>query len=102
MHPVNQNVLTWWPGKDPLAEVFKYGGIGYSVSNTATPGTGYWMKHLGANVYNTGEEWPAIQIVTHNPIAGNSGWNLIGGYEQSVATAGLTTNPPGLITWTSI
>jgi hypothetical protein len=100
LHPVDQNVLTWWPGKDPLADVFKYGGMGYVITNTATPGEGYWMKHLGANVYNTGDEWPAngIPKVPHNPIAGIAGWNLIGGYEQRIATAGLTTNPPGLIT----
>jgi murein tripeptide amidase MpaA len=98
LHPVDQNVLTWWPGKDPLAEVFKYGGVGYNVVNTATPGEGYWMKHLGANVYNTGEEWPAsgIQKVLHNSITAFPGWNLIGGYELSVGTAGITTNPPGL------
>jgi hypothetical protein len=98
LHPVDQNVLTWWPGKDPLAEVFKYGGVGYNMVNTATPGEGYWMKHLGANVYNTGEEWPAsgIKKVLHNPITAFPGWNLIGGYELSVGTAGITTNPSGL------
>ena len=56
------------------------------------------MKHLGANTYNTGEEWPAggIQTVTHDPLTAASGWNLIGGYELSVGTAGVTTNPSGL------
>ena len=51
------------------------------------------MKNLGAQTYN----YPAIQIVPHDPIAGASGWNLIGGYENTVATSGLTTTPPGLI-----
>ena len=37
-----------------------------------------------------------IQIVPHDPIAGVAGWNLIGGYELSVTTANVTTNPPGL------
>jgi hypothetical protein len=99
LHPVNQNVLTWWSGKDPLADVFKYGSIGYIAISTATPSEGYWMKHLGANVYNTGDEWPAggIQIVPHNPINAFIGWNLIGGYENIVATSDLTTTPPGLI-----
>ena len=48
------------------------------------------MKHIGARTYNTGEEWPAggIQIVPHDPLTAASGWNLIGGYELSVATAG--------------
>ena len=46
------------------------------------------MKHTGARTYKTGEEWPAggIQIVAHDPLAGASGWNLIGGYE-TVGTA---------------
>jgi len=58
------------------------------------------MKNLGANTYNTGDEWPAggIQIVAHDPIPGALGWNLFGGYETTVATSGLTTTPGGLIT----
>jgi hypothetical protein len=57
------------------------------------------MKHLGANVYNTGDEWPAggIQIVAHDPINAVTGWNLVGAYENTVSTSGLTTTPPGLI-----
>ncbi len=80
-----------------VLSVFKYAG-GYQAVTDATPGLGYWMKHSGALTYNTGEEWPAagIQIVAHDPLAGASGWNMIGGYELSVATAGVTTNPPGL------
>ncbi len=96
--PTNQNVSTWWIGKDPAAGVFKFNGS-YSTVTTAEPGTGYWMKNLGARVYNTGDEWPAggIQFVSHNPLPGMEGWNLFGGYEQSVPAAGLTTTPPGLI-----
>jgi hypothetical protein len=56
------------------------------------------MKHSGVQIYNTGDEWPAggIQIVSHDPIPGNAGWNLIGGYEDTLAVASITTNPPGL------
>ena len=99
LHPTNQNVTTWWSGKDPAAGVFKFSG-GYQAVTTAVPGTGYWMKNLGTNTYNTGDEWPAggIQIVAHNPITAATGWNLFGGYETTVATSGLTTTPAGLIT----
>jgi hypothetical protein len=57
------------------------------------------MKHSGNRTYNTGDEWPSsgIQIVTHNPLTGAAGWNLIGGYENIVAAANLTTTPPGQI-----
>ena len=99
LHPTNQNVLTWWSGKDPAAGVFRFSG-GYLPVTTTTPGQGYWMKHSGAKTYNTGDEWPAggIQIVAHNSLTGATGWNLIGGYETSVLTANITTTPPGLRT----
>ena len=93
----DQNVNTWWPFRDPGANVFKYAG-GYQSVTTTTPGIGYWMKNSGARTYNTGDEWPAggIQIVAHDPLAGASGWNLIGGYELRVQQQRITTNPPGL------
>ncbi|HSW56518.1 MAG TPA: choice-of-anchor J domain-containing protein, partial [Ignavibacteriaceae bacterium] len=92
----DQNVNTWWAFRDPGANVFRYAG-GYQAVTDAAPGIGYWMKHAGALTYNTGEEWPAggIQIVAHDPIAGASGWNMFGGYELSVPTANVTTNPAG-------
>jgi hypothetical protein len=97
LHPVDQNVSTWWQYRDPGANVFKYTG-GYQLITSATPGVGYWMKHSGARTYNTGDEWPAIQIVTNVPIIASEGWNLIGGYENIVSTSTITTTPPGLIT----
>ena len=98
-NPDGMGVNTWWAFRDPLANVFKYAGSYQSVTTTV-PGIGYWMKHTGPRTYNTGDEWPAggIQIVAHDPITAASGWNLFGGYELSVGTGGLTTNPPGLIT----
>jgi len=98
LHPVNQNVLTWWSGKDPAADVFKFLG-GYTAVTTLTPGTGYWMKQSGANTYSTGDEWPTegINIVPHDPISAATGWNLIGGYEYDAAVSGITTTPPGLL-----
>ena len=75
-------------------------GLGnYSTVTTTAPTEGYWMLHTGANTYNTGDEWPAggIQIVAHDPIPVSAGWNMIGGYEQSVPIGSLTTTPPGQI-----
>jgi hypothetical protein len=97
LHPVNQNVNTWWLNKDPSSDVFRYNGV-YQSTSTVIPGNGYMMKHNGAQVYNTGDEWPAvgIQLVPHDPIAGTAGWNIFGGYELSVTAANVTTNPPGL------
>ena len=100
---INQNgmgVNNWWTYRDISMSVFKFYNGGYQTVTTATPGVGYWMKHSGARTYNTGDEWPAggIEIVPHIPIEASSGWNMFGGYELSVSTSGLTTNPPGLIT----
>ena len=98
--PTNQNVNTWWPYRDPAANVFRFvSGSGYQSTNTAIPGKGYWMKQLGANTYNTGDEWPAegIKIVPHDPINVTSAWNMFGVYEDIVPANGLTTTPPGLI-----
>uniref|UniRef100_A0A7V3E8K9 T9SS type A sorting domain-containing protein n=1 Tax=Ignavibacterium album TaxID=591197 RepID=A0A7V3E8K9_9BACT len=97
LHPVDQNVNTWWQYRDQLANVYLYNS-GYQDVNTVQPGIGYWMKHSGSRTYNTGDEWPAIQIVPHNPINANQGWNLFGGYEQVVSVSALSTTPPGLIT----
>ena len=96
LHPVDQNVDTWWAFKDPAANVFKFDNYYQSVT-TAIPGLGYWMKHSGDRTYNTGEEWPAggINIVPHVPLAGAAGWNMFGGYELSVSTSNITTNPSG-------
>jgi len=90
LHPTNQDVTTWW--SNLTGSVFKFSG-GYVSTTTAATGEGYWMKNSGAEIYN----YPAIEIVTHDPIPALTGWNMIGGYENSAAVSGLTTNPPGLI-----
>jgi choice-of-anchor B domain-containing protein len=94
----DQSVNTWWQYRDLAADVFKYDG-GYQSETDATPGVGYWMKHSDARIYNTGDEWTAdgIQVVPHDPLNAIAGWNLIGGYENIVSTAGLTTTPSGVI-----
>ena len=91
LHPVDQNVTTWW--SNLTGSVFGFNG-GYVPVTTAATGEGYWMKNSGAQTYN----YPAIEIVPHDPISAAAGWNMIGGYENSAAVSGLTTTPPGLIT----
>jgi hypothetical protein len=95
----NQNINNWWQYRDPAASVFEYNGFGYISVNQVAPGTGYWMKHLGLNLYDTGDEWPAggLRIVRHDPINVHTGWNIFGIYEEIVPASGLTTIPSGLI-----
>ncbi len=100
INPDGQGVSNWW--SELTGTVYKFiPGSGYSGVTTTTPTEGYWMKNAGDNVYNTGDEWPAagIQIVPHDPVNAAGGWNLIGGYENSVDIAALTTTPPGQIVY---
>ena len=96
MHPVDQNVNTWWQFRNPLADVYRWTTT-YEPVTTTSPTQGYWMLHSGSNTYNTGDEWPLIFTVPNNPINVNAGWNMIGGYENFIAVSSLTTTPPGLI-----
>ena len=97
-NPFDQNVNTWWQYRDMSADVFKFSG-GYFPVTEVTPTIGYWMKHIGSRTYNSGDEWPegGIQVVDHSALIAEAGWNLIGGYELVVGTSGITTNPPGLL-----
>ena len=98
LHQVNQNTDLWWSGRDQAAGVYKFEG-GYQAVTSVEPGTGYWMKHTGSQTYNTGEEWPTEGIITmpHIPIVVNTGWNLIGGYENSISTENIFSIPPDII-----
>ena len=100
VNPDGQEVDTWWP--DLTGTVYKFvPGSGYSGITTTTPVEGYWMKHTGDNLYNTGDEWPAggIEIVSHDPIDAAANWNMLGGYENVVDVTALTTTPAGQIVY---
>ena len=99
LHPIDQNINTWWAYRDLSANVYKYSTSGYQSVDTLIPGIGYYMKNTDARIYNTGDEWPAggILEVPHDPITVASGWNIIGLYENNVTASSLTTSPPGLI-----
>jgi hypothetical protein len=99
INPDGQGVNNWWPGKNPGSSVFIYSGGYYEPVTTTKPGEGYWMNHIGNNIYNTGDEWPpeGIQRVPNDPINVSAGWNMIGGYEKVIQTNQITTTPPGLI-----
>ncbi len=100
INPDGQGVNTWWSGH--TGNVYKFvPGSGYNPVTTTTSGEGYWMKNVGNNVYNTGDEWPAggIQIVPHNPISVAAKWNMFGGYEGTIDATSLTTTPSGQIVY---
>ncbi len=82
----NQNVGTWWPNL--TGTVWEFNGTIYEARTVTTPGEGYWMKNVGAETYS----YTGIEIVTHDAIPATAGWNLIGGYEISVATSRINNN----------
>jgi hypothetical protein len=97
-HPNNQHINTWWQYRDQSASVFGFDKTYYQASDVST-GKGYWMKHSGNRIYNTGDEWPASGILysPHQPVQCNSGWNLISAYEIAVPVSALSTAPPNII-----
>jgi hypothetical protein len=100
LHPVDQNVSTWWSGIVPGSTAYRFLPTGYDPVTTATPGTGYWMKNNGTQTYNTGDEWPAggILHVPYDPLSVNAGWNMIGGYDFNVPVpGGITPIPLGSV-----
>lgn len=97
-----QNPNEWWPFRDFGTNLFKYISGGYQiVSDGITPTEGYWMKHSGNRVYNTGDEWPAegILCVPNDPFFRQSDWNVIGVYQCPVAVSDIQTDPPGCISF---
>ena len=88
INPAGMGVATWWPRR--TGTVWGFNGTQYVAKTVATPGEGYWMKNTIAETYN----YPAIQIVPHNPVPVTLGWNLIGGYETSPTVANLKLANP--------
>ncbi|MCC6255393.1 MAG: T9SS type A sorting domain-containing protein [Ignavibacteriaceae bacterium] len=91
INPSGMVTTDWWPNL--TGTVYKLvPGSGYVEVTSTTPSVGYWIKNTGTTTYY----YPELVRVAHNPIAGASGWNMIGGYELSVNAANITTIPPGL------
>jgi subtilisin family serine protease len=82
LHPVDQDVTTWW--SNLTGSVFEF-DAGYNPVTTVVPTEGYWMNNAGAETYS----YPAIDIVTHDPISVVAGWNMIGGFENIAPVSGL-------------
>jgi hypothetical protein len=87
-NPAGMGVGTWWPHK--TGTVWGFNGVQYVAKTVAVPGEGYWMKNTLAETYN----YPAIEIVAHNPIPVTLGWNMIGGYEMSPTIVALKAANP--------
>ena len=89
-NPDGMGVTDWWGNLTGTVYEF-VPGSGYNGITTTATGKGYWMKNSVTETYT----YPAIQIVTHDPISALTGWNMFGGYEDIVPISSLTTTPTG-------
>jgi hypothetical protein len=88
--PSGTPVLSAFPTK--TAGAFSYSGA-YQLKDTLETGSGYWMRFAsGQPVRIFGD------TLTTDSIGVSEGWNLIGSLTAPVATAGITSDPPGMVT----
>ncbi|AFH49537.1 Hypothetical protein IALB_1830 [Ignavibacterium album JCM 16511] len=98
-HPNNQNVNTWWQYRDLSTNVYELTNNRYQTTTEVTTGKGYWLKHSGNRIYNTGDEWPGSGLlsVPNLPINVTVGWNIIGVYQTPLFINSNITSPPNII-----
>lgn len=65
---------------------------GFVPVSTLENGVGYWLKFSGQGSFSLSGYPVDIQEI---PL--NAGWNMIGGFEQNVDVALISSEPPGLI-----
>ncbi|MFQ5627461.1 MAG: T9SS type A sorting domain-containing protein [bacterium] len=86
----DMSVSTLFPGAASGAFAFNNG---YVEATTLETGNGYWLKFNSANTYQV-----CGSVVAPKEITVNSGWNIIGPFEQDVPTASITSVPAGIVT----
>jgi hypothetical protein len=98
-HPNNQNVNTWWQYRDLSTNVYEFTNNRYQTTTEVTTGKGYWLKHSGNRIYNTGDEWPGTGLLSapNLPINVTAGWNVIGVYQTPLSINSNITSPPNII-----
>ncbi len=89
--PPNDSVKVMFPGS--VGNAFEYSSGGYVVSHTIDPGLGYWLKFtVPTSASFTG------QSIDVDSVSVTAGWNLIGSISTEIPTAGILSNPPGMVT----
>ncbi|BDQ02180.1 MAG: hypothetical protein KatS3mg036_1041 [Ignavibacterium sp.] len=98
-HPNNQNINTWWQYRDLSTNVYELTNNRYQTTTEVTTGKGYWLKHSGNRIYNTGDEWPGSGLLSapNLPINVTTGWNIIGVYQTPLFINSNITSPPNII-----
>ena len=98
IHPNSMTPDTLYRGRDITASVFRFNN-GYAAVTSLVPGEGYWMKHSGIRTYNwngtvqTGILYPKLNYAPRVGFAGNTGWNIIGGYDYNADVNFIRTMP---------
>ncbi|MGA9115814.1 MAG: FlgD immunoglobulin-like domain containing protein [Bacteroidota bacterium] len=88
----NDSVTVLFPGS-VFPYVFNFGPGGYQQQYRMLNGPGYWGKFPASDTLcMAGGAIPA------DTISVNQGWNIVGSVSMPLATAGITSNPPGINT----
>ncbi len=75
-----------------ISQAFAYDS-GYSAHDTLRKGAGYWLKFDEPQTISIPGDTTAAETV-----AVRTGWNLIGSITRPIATSGIVSEPPGMIT----
>jgi hypothetical protein len=76
---------------DALSKAFAFQGH-YVERDSVNPGYGFWLRFDATSVKSVIGE-----AITEDSVEIGPAWNLIGSVSSAVPTAGIVTNPPGLI-----
>ncbi len=77
---------------DAASSAYKYNNS-YQTITSFSNGVGYWLKFNIGKTYTIQGSSVSSKIVNVN-----TGWNIIGPFENNVPTSSITSNPTGIIT----
>ena len=101
-HPNSMSIDTLYRGRNLAANVFKFNSV-YTPVTSLVPGEGYWLNHTGVRTYNwngtvqSGTFYPKLNTTKNVSYSGNTGWNMIGGYEWNADVNFIRTMPENQI-----
>lgn len=87
--PNDSSVATLFPGA--TTQAYSYNNA-YVAATHLRPGRGYWLKFAAGNTFAVcGKPVRPLNVQV------SAGWNIIGGFDEPVTTAAITTTPAGII-----
>ncbi|MBV6480112.1 MAG: hypothetical protein HGGPFJEG_02957 [Ignavibacteria bacterium] len=85
------NMSTSYLFSNAISPAYSYNN-GYVTSDTLRNGKGYWLKFAGSGSYND----TGLHVISET-VNINSGWNIIGPFENDLPVNSIVTSPPGIL-----